>query len=76
MRDFLRGIAVGIWLLLALFAALITFSSSHFVLALVASHVTLPNWLFSLALLLCYLIPATVLILIPVLMWRRKLPGL
>jgi hypothetical protein len=68
--------SIGIWLLVALFAAFMIFSSSHLVLAVIASHVAIPHWLFFAALSLCYVVPITVLIFAAVLMWRRKLLGL
>jgi hypothetical protein len=76
MRYFLRGIAIGTWLLVALFAAFMILSSSHLVLAVIASHVALPRWLFAAAISICYLVCVAVLVFAAILMWRRKLPGL
>lgn len=76
MIYFLRGMAIGVWLLIAVFAALTIFSSSHILLSVIASQVAVPRWLFVVALCLFYAVPAAVLLFIPLLMWKRKLPGL
>jgi len=68
--------AVGIWLVLAVFAAIMIFGSSHFLLAVTASHIDLPQWLFFVGLFLCYIIPVAIVLFAVVLMLKRKLPGL
>jgi hypothetical protein len=76
MKYFLRGMVIGVWLLIALFVTFMVFTSSHLVLAVIASHIALPRWLFFGALRLSFLVPVAVLLFVAVLIWKRKLPGL
>jgi hypothetical protein len=67
---------IGVWLLVVGCVALCVFTSAHLVLAMVASHVTIPPWLFVPALWLCYLVPASIVIAALFIVWKGKLPGL
>jgi hypothetical protein len=75
MKHCFRSVAISIWIIVATFTAIFAFSASHFLLALIASHIVVSKALFLIALSLCYILPLAILACAAFLLWRLKLPG-